>query len=222
MPSPRDLTIMCFYADLGNPYFPLLRDMTQSAKAVMPDARTVLMTPTPTDELRGLFDKTVDLSSEMHTTKETVCYDRARATLSWQTMTQGSTLYTDPDIVFRKPVPFTEEFDVGLLWRKRKPDQPINTGLVLANPGALGFWRRYGAIVANLPTSLRAWWCDQLAFSVLTGVDHEPEDTIQVFDARVKLFDWLKACAPPEKGIIDPWALHMKGSRKWTELKETA
>lgn len=213
MPSPLD--IVCFYAELGNPYYPLLKQMTESAKAVMPHARTVLLTPTPSAQLDKLFDRTIDLSREMVTTRETICYDRARATVSWQAVTQSKTVYSDPDILFRKEVPFTDDFDVGLLWRKRKPDQPINTGIVLAKPGCNQFWARYGAIVANLPASLRGWWCDQLAFSVLTGVCHETGDTLNLYDARVKLFDWLSACAPPEKGVSDPWALHMKGQRKW-------
>lgn len=219
MPSRPNLDFVCFYADLGNPYFQLIERMTNSVKAVMPEARTVLLTPTPSKALSDLFGKTVDLSSEMHTTKETVCYDRARATVSWQGVTQNNTVYTDPDILFRRRVPFTEEFDVGLLWRKRKPDQPINTGIVLTKPGCPAFWARYGAIVANLPASLRGWWCDQLAFSVLTGVCHETGDVLNLYDARVKLFDWLKACAPPEKEIDDPWALHMKGQRKWEDMK---
>lgn len=213
MRSP--LNIVCFYADLGNPYFPLLEEMTLSAKRVMPESRTVLLTPTPVPEICDLFDTTVDFSRGMTTTRDTICYDRVRATLAWQNIATEPTVYTDPDISFRRPVEFSEDFDVGLLWRTRKPDQPVNTGLVLAKPGFPAFWKRYGAIAVNLPAVLRSWWCDQLAYSVLTGADHEAGDTFQVFDARVRLFDWLKACAPPEKNIENPWAVHMKGDRKW-------
>ena len=143
------LDIVCFYADLGNPYLPLLERMTQSAKAVMPYCRTVLLTPTPSRYLSSLFDKTCDLSPDMKTTTETLCYDRARTTVSWQGLTQVPTCYTDPDIEFRKPIPMSNDWDVALLWRKRKPDQPINTGVVLANPGPSLFWARYGAIVTE-------------------------------------------------------------------------
>lgn len=219
MHSQRNLDVVFYYAELGNPYLPLIERATQSCLEVMPYARRVLLTPTPSQELNKHFDKVVDLSPNMKTTRESLCYDRARVTVSWQGMTKNDTIYSDPDIEFQKPIPFDGSFDVGLLWRKRKPDQPINTGLVLATPGSPMFWARYGAIVENLPAKLRGWWCDQLAFNVLMGTYHEAGETIQAYDARVKLFDWLEACAPPEKLTgQQPWALHQKGHRKWREM----
>lgn len=214
--SPPRLDIVCFYADLGRPYLSLMETMTQSAKRVMPYARTVLLTSTPSPELETLFDKTVDLSQHMKTTEKTVCYDRAVSTVSWQALTEGRTIYTDPDIEFRREVEFDGSFDVGLLWRPRKPDQPINTGIVLAEPGFSGFWTHYGAIAANLPLPLRSWWCDQLAYNVMLGTMHKANDTIQAHDARVKLFLMSDHCTPREKATTDnPWAWHDKGKRKW-------
>lgn len=210
------LDIVCFYANLGRPYFDLIVDMTASAKRIMPYARTVLLTPTPSPELGALFDKMVDMSPHMKTTEKTVCFDRAVSTVSWQRLTEGRTIYADPDIEFHREVEFDGSFDVGLLWRPRKPDQPINTGIVLAEPGFNQFWTNYGAIAANLPLPLRSWWCDQLAYNVMLGTMHRAGDTIQAHDARVKLFLMSDHCTPREKATTgNPWAWHDKGKRKW-------
>lgn len=218
MSEPLD--IVCFYAELGRPYLPLIERMTKSAKRVMPYARTVVITPTPSAELCNLFDNWLDISKEITTTDQTVCYDRARCTVSWQAMTKGRTIYTDPDIEFHREVEFDGSFDVGLLWRPRKPDQPINTGIVLAEPGFKDFWSHYGAIVVNLPLPLRSWWCDQLSFNVMLGTMHKSGDTFQAHDARVKLFEMSQHCTPHDKATTDnPWAWHDKGARKWTEAQ---
>ena len=220
--SLPSLDIVCFYSDLGRPYFDLMANMTASAKRAMPYARTVLLTPTPSKDLGALFDKMVDMSSDMQTTEKTVCFDRARSTVSWQAMTQNRTIYADPDIEFHREVEFDGSFDVGLLWRPRKPDQPINTGIVLAEPGCNLFWANYGAIAANLPNPLRSWWCDQLAYNVLLGTLHKAGDTVQAKDARVKLFLMSDHCTPREKATTDnPWAWHDKGKRKWGGLEVT-
>lgn len=216
-PQP-DLSIVCFYADLGRPYLHLMARMTASAKRVMPLAETVLITPTPAPEIGGLFDTVVDVSRHLKTTDKTVCFDRACATVSWQRLAERRTVYTDPDIEFHRPVEFDGSFDVGLLWRKRKADQPVNTGIVLAEPGCSEFWRTYGSVAANLPTALRSWWCDQLAYTVMLGIMHSAGDTVQAFDARVKLFEMTDHCTPREKATTDnPWAWHDKGKRKWTD-----
>lgn len=214
--SLPELSVVCFYSDLGRPYLPKIELMTTSAKRVMPHARTILITPTPSAELNSMFDKVVDISADVTTTEKTVCYDRARSTVTWQALSQGRTIYTDPDIEFHREVEFDGSFDVGLLWRPRKPDQPINTGIVLAEPGCHKFWSHYGAVAANLPMPLRSWWCDQLAYNVLLGTLHKEGDTIQAYDARVKLFLMSDHCTPREKATTEnPWAWHDKGKRKW-------
>lgn len=214
--APPSLDIVVFYANLGRPYLPLIELCTQSAKRVMPYARTVLLTPTPSKELERLFDKQIDLSANLTTTEKTVCYDRAACTVSWQGHTENRTIYADPDIEFNREVHFDGSFDVGLLWRPRKPDQPVNTGIVLAEPGSTKFWVQYGAIAANLPKPLRSWWCDQLAYNVMLGTLHKAGDIIQAYDARVKLFLMSDHCTPREKATTDnPWAWHDKGKRKW-------
>lgn len=212
----KPLDVVAFYADLGRPYLPLIEQMTASAKRAMPWCRTVLLTPTPSEDLEACFDKTIDLSPYMRTTEKTVCYDRATSTVSWQAQTSARTIYADPDIEFHRAVEFDGSFDVGLLWRPRKPDQPINTGIVLAEPGCPDFWRHYGAIAANLPLPLRSWWCDQLAYNVMLGTMHKAGDVFQAYDARVKLFNMTDHCTPREKATTDnPWAWHDKGKRKW-------
>lgn len=217
------IDICCFYADLGYPYLSHMETMTKSAKVAMPNARTVLLTPTPSIELRQLFDKTIDISVAMKTTQETICYDRARATVSWAANTKNSTIYSDPDIEFNREIEFDGSFEVGLLWRPRKPDQPINTGLVLSEAGCKEFWGRYGAIIANLPSSLHGWWCDQIGFNIMLGTLHKAGDVVQAHDARVKLFPMNEYCAPREKTTTDnPWAWHNKGRRKWTQGSKAA
>lgn len=214
--SQPDLDIVVFYADLGRPYLSLIEAMTQSAKRAMPYARTVLLTSTPSEEVASHFDKMIDMSKHVTTTEKTVCIDRARSTVSWQAITKNRTIYADPDIEFHREVEFDGSFDVGLLWRPRKPDQPINTGIVLAEPGHLEFWRRYGAIAQNLPAPLHSWWCDQLAYNVMLGTMHKPGDVVQAYDAKVKLFLMSDHCTPREKATTDnPWAWHDKGQRKW-------
>lgn len=216
MLSLPKLDLVMFYADLGRPYLPLIETCTRSAKAAMPYIRTVCITPTPSRDISALFDKVIDTSSNMKTTADTVCYDRAVSTVSWQAATQNRTIYADPDIEFHRPVEFDGSFDVGLLWRPRKPDQPINTGIVLAEPGSRMFWAHYGAVVENLPRPLRSWWCDQLGYNVLLGTLHKAGEIIQAHDARVKLFLMSEHCTPREKATTDnPWAWHDKGKRKW-------
>ncbi len=214
MPAKQPEDIVLYYADLGRHYMPCIQRLNWSVRRTMPDARLVLITPTPHKKFEPFFDKVVDVSKAMTTTDETVCYDRVRSMVSWQMMTTRTTLHVDPDLEFRRPVEFSDDWDIGLLWRKRKPDQPINTGMILAQPGHHEFWVQYGAIAANLPLKLRGWWCDQLAFSVMLGTLHKAGDTVQAHDARVKLIDWLGACAPEEKANPDVWAIHFKGDRK--------
>lgn len=214
--SPPKLDLVVFYADLGRPYLPLIRQCTDSAKRAMPYIRTVLLTPTPSDDLASCFDKTVNMSSDMATSEKTVCIDRVRATASWQALTENRTIYADPDIEFNREIPFDGSFDVGLLWRPRYPAQPVNTGIVLAEPGFKDFWAHYGAIAINLPVALHSWWCDQLAYTVMLGTLHKAGDTVQAHDARVKLFDMHSHCTSREKVTSEnPWAWHDKGKRKW-------
>lgn len=206
--------IVMFYAELGRPYLPLIEAMTGSAKAVMPEATTVLLTPTPSAKLARLFD-------QMHimpvtATWENLCLERARCMVSWQCQSTERTIYVDPDVVFRYPVEFGN-FDVGVAWRSAKPDQPVNTGLILAEPGNLKFWKHYGSIVGNLPPVLHSWWCDQLGFSILLGAAHNAGETLLVDEARVKLFDVNLICPKLENVTEVSWTAHYKGSRKGPE-----
>jgi len=215
MAAPQ-LDLVVWYADLGRPYLPLIQQCTASAKRAMPYIRTVLLTPTPSRELGACFDKMVELPG-LPADQNTICIDRVKATVSWQSMTQNRTIYADPDIEFNREIPFDGSFDVGLLWRPRYPAQPINTGIVLAEPGHQDFWRHYGAIAVNLPKPLHSWWCDQLAYTVMLGTLHIAGDTVKAHDARVKLFDMHSHCTAREKVTSDnPWAWHDKGQRKWS------
>lgn len=211
--------IVLFFADLGKPYLQLIARMSQSARRTMPNSRLILLTPTPRKKYTKLFDKIVDLSAEMKVSESTLCYDRVRAMVSWQSMSKTDTIYVDPDIEFVRPAG-VGDFDVGLMWRKKKPDQPVNTGLIIARAGHDEFWRQYGSIVANLPIPLRAWWCDQLGFSILigrtaaSGKQRAAGDTFISYDAKVHLFDMDSTCSFPERATNTTIAHHYKGNVK--------
>jgi len=205
------LDVVCYYADFGRPYLPLIERMCASVREVMPDARLVLLTPTPKDELSAPFDTTAPLDIE--TTHANLCRERARAVCSWAMSAERPAVFVDPDVEFVK-APDLGRYDVGLLWRTNKPDQPVNTGLIVAQPGQRDFWWRYGSVAVNLPKVVHYWWCDQLAFALLTGVCHQAGETLLIEGARVRLLDAASTCAPPDEATPEAWAHHYKGKLK--------
>jgi hypothetical protein len=209
--------IVCFYTDLGRPYLPLLKRMTDTAKSVMPYCKTTLLTTTLTEELGSLFDNNVQINLKCDATD--VCFVKSRAMITWQAQLKEPCVFVDPDIVFQNPIPAIDA-DVGLL-RTRKSAHPINSSFVMAAPGHHEFWKKYGNVVASLPTPLRSWWCDQLAFSVMMGSLIEAGKSVDAFGAKVALIPFEQACAEPERALPGAWALHYKGSRKgegWSQF----
>lgn len=206
--------VVCFYADLGDyRYLPHIKRMCESAKAVMPECKTVILTPTDDTELLGFFDHSILL--ELEVTKENLCASRARVTTSWQLQSDGLTYFTDPDVVFRNRPELDRDADIFLSWKSKRPAQPCNSGLVITRPGHLDFWKRYASAAINLPKPLNAWWCDQLAYNLLVGTVHQPGDYVRCLDANVKLVDSRVMCASSEEGTDQSWSLHYKGARKW-------
>src|SRR5262252_3831195 len=207
------IDIVCFYAHLGRPYGELMARMTASAKSMFP-CRTVLLTPTPSADLTRFFDETVELSHPAN--PQTVCLEKVRAIVSWAVIAERPTLFADPDLVFTGTPPLDNSFDVGLLWRKTKPDQPINTGAILVNPGPKlrDFWLHYGRIASNMPAVLHPWFCDQMAFALMTGDIHQPDERLTIDGARVWLMNATDHCYKPGTVSSKAWALHMKGATK--------
>lgn len=210
------LNIVCFYHELGRKkYQPLLRNMAASAKRVMPDCATALLTPTPETPAGQYFDKIYPLNGFVSSV-ETMFLDRARAVVSWAIQTKHPTVFCDADVEFQNPVAFGD-YDVGLMyrrWWRDKPDQRVNAGMILARPGFEAFWRRYGMVVANLPPQLHQWWSDQMAFTLMVGNVREPGETVLIEGARVKLLDMDKHCTTPDRATTDIWAVHYKGNHK--------
>lgn len=205
--------IVCYYADIGNPYLPLMERMTASAKAVMPDAVTLLLTPTPTTECAKFFDEMIPIDKPFK--REELCKNRAKSTTSWMMQNPvPPTIFADPDIVFKRPIEFTNGYDVGLMWRDDRPDQPVNTGIVVAQNYRPRFWKHYIEIAMNLPEPLHHWYADQLSYSLLTGVCRKPGDLFMVDDARVQLLDMATHCPTPDLDVPSAWAVHHKGRRK--------
>lgn len=214
---PR-LDIVCYYADLGRPYRPLIEQMCASARRVMPDNRLVMLTPTPAAFMADCFDDVFPLPKPA--TAENLCLERARSSTSWGQVTSFPFLLVDPDIVFLAPPRIDPEADIQLLWRRGRPDQPVNSGVVFSRPGQKDFWQDYGHIAVNLPWRLHGWFCDQLAFSLMTGVYNKAGDLLKIGPTRIKLVDALDHCERPGKATEKAWAHHYKGWTKGDEWKQ--
>jgi hypothetical protein len=154
-------------------------------------------------------------------TEDNLCLERARVSVSWAKLTDRPFLLADPDIEFLAPPRIHPEADVQLLWRTSKPDQPVNSGVVWSKPGLDFFWTHYGKIAINLPQRTHGWFCDQLAYSLMTGVYHNPGDHITLNGTRVELVDAKDHCERPGKVRSGAWAHHHKGwSHKGEEFRQ--
>jgi hypothetical protein len=208
------IDVVCYYADLGRPYQPLMERMCASAHAVM-DCRTVIMTPTPRDWMGGVFDTVVPHQSLSYkvVNRDNLCQQRAEAMMSWGALCNRETIFVDPDLEFRA-APRWGDWDIGLLWRKEKMAMPVNTGAILCRPGFPKFWERYGNTAVNLPARIHGWWCDQIGFSVMLGSLHEPGAVIDCLGARVALLNAADNCHVPKAATSEAWAIHLKGKLK--------
>ena len=210
------IDVVCYYADLGRPYQPLMQRMCQSAKRHM-DCRTVILTPTPLDWMRDVFDTVAPhhSASYKHVTRDNLCQQRAEAMMSWGAYCNRPTFFVDPDLEFRSVVTLPE-CDMALLWRDDKLAMPVNTGFIATSPfdGQKDFWLVYGNTVVNLPTRIHGWWCDQLGFSLMLGNQHKAGDRMKVLGAEIALLNAADHCDVPDKVTEQAWAVHYKGSRK--------
>lgn len=207
--------IVCYYAENGLPYLPLMRRMYESAHDIMPDVSVKIVTPTPDEKFLEIFDEMVVVkASNDRKISQRLCLEKVRSMATYMIKFQRRTIFIDPDVVFHQEPVFDGSFDIGLLWRDQKPDQPINTGMILAEPGFRDFWWHYGNIAVNLPEQVHWWWCDQLAFTLMTSVFHKAGEMLTIDNARVKLLDARLACAPPDEALPGCWAIHYKGALK--------
>jgi len=198
--------IVCFYADLGIDYYvPLLEKLTASARAVMPGVRLVLLSPS---KVPG-FDVTVPMPKAG---EADICYRRAEALASWGSYSPRASVFVDADLEFRS-FPQFGDWDIGLMWR-RNPAQPINSGMILARPQQKEFWASYLRIAYSLPKPFRAWWGDQLPFSLMTGVFNKPGDEMDIGGSKIKLLEMDRLCPKSDRPHPEAWALHYKGTRR--------
>jgi len=211
------IDVVCYYADFGRPYEPLLERMFTSARRVMPGCHTAFLTPTPRPWMHDMAAEVIALQAEPNLM--TLARDRAVAMTSLMVVAKRPVLLVDPDIAFQRAPDFPDA-DVALLWRRKKVDQPINNGAIYARPGCPEFWKKYSHIAINLPKEIHHWWCDQIAFTTMTSVFRHPGDTFQVMDAKVHLWDAYKACAPVKQAEGTAWALHYKGALKGEEFEK--
>jgi hypothetical protein len=218
LPSePGGTDILVYYADFGLPYREHIERLAASARRILPEARLVLLTPTP-DKVPDVFDATVVMDA-MPPGEKLMLY-RIWAQICWLVATNRKTIVCDVDLEFlRKPV-FDGSFDIGLLWRTNKPDQPINTGLTLVGPGQRRFWEHQARVAANLPLICHSWWADQLSLCLMTGICHKAGDMLDIDGSRVRLFDASECCDVAKDIKENAWALHYKGARKGGWFKD--
>ncbi len=204
--------VVCYYADFGLPYREHVIRHARSVKRVMPEARSILLTPNAVD-LSPYFNHVIVTEKEANW--ETLMADRCLAHIRWAAGTDRRTIFSDCDLELLKPPVFDGGFDVGLLWRGRdRTDMPICASMILMEPNLTEFCRLWAEIVVNIPDPIKQWWCDQISLSLITGVTHQKGDLLSIEDARVKLLDYALCADKAEKVTEDSWALHQKGSKK--------
>lgn len=209
------MDIVCFYAEIGmgDGYRVLMERMTASAREVMPDARLLLIAPDGVStDIRKLFDKTARYPDA--TARDDLIYHKGRAMLTLGLATDNVTAFVDPDIVFQKPIIEPDAFDLGLLWRNARADQPVNAGLIITRPHQHKFWLKFGQVLEALPAKNRRWYCEQIALSLVTGVCHKAGETFDILGSRVRLLDTVEHCSLPEFADETTRAIHFKDARK--------
>lgn len=213
------IDVVCYYADLGRPYRPLMERMCASAKKHI-DCATVILTPTPAPWMTGVFDRVAGYTSQSYptVTRENLCQQRAEGMTAWGGRCERLTFFVDPDIEFRN-TPAIPDCDVALLWRADRFSMPVNTGFISTKPGQERFWMQYGNTVLNLPPRIHGWWCDQIGFSILLGNSHAAGDTLDLHGAKIHLLDTFDNCASPKKATEKAWAIHYQGHSKGPEWK---
>lgn len=203
--------VVCYYADFGLPYREHVIRHARSIKRVMPEARSILLTPNAVD-LSPYFNHVI--VTETPAKWETLMADRTLAHIRWAIGTERRTIFCDCDLEILKPPQF-DGFDVGVLWRGRdRTDMPICASMVLMEPNLMEFNRLWAEIVVNIAEPVKQWWCDQISLSLITGVTHKKGDLLLIEDARVKLLDYALCADREEKVTEETWALHRKGSEK--------
>lgn len=204
--------VVCYYADFGLPYREHVIRHARSIKKVMPEARSILLTPNAVD-LSPYFNHVI--VTEQEAKWETLMADRTMAHIRWAIGTDRKTIFSDCDLEMLRAPEFDGSFDVGLLWRGRdRADMPVCASMILMEPNLLEFNRLWAEIVYNISAPVKQWWADQISLSLITGVTRQKGDTFLVEDARVKLLDYNLCADKPRKVTEETWALHRKGAEK--------
>lgn len=204
--------VVCYYADFGLPYREHVIRHARSIKKVMPEARSILLTPNAVD-LSPYFNHVI--VTEAQANWDTLMADRTIAHIRWAVGTDRRTIFTDCDLELLKPPEFDGSFDVGLLWRGRdRTDMPVCASMILMEPNLQEFNRLWAEIAINIPAPIKQWWADQISLSLITGVTHRKGSTLLIEDARVKLLDYSLCADKQDKVTEETWAIHRKGAEK--------
>jgi hypothetical protein len=133
--------------------------------------------------------------------------------------TDRNTILTDADVEFRRDMAplFEGDWDVALLKRGDGPvrqAQPLLAAMALTKPteGARRFWAEYQTVLSNFPRAWAAWWCDQMALSLVLGTTNLRGDVVACDGFRVALLD--ADVIAPAVAMPGAYTVHFKGLRE--------
>lgn len=206
--------IAYFYVEQGKPWWrEATKALIRSARETQPGCEITHMSDKATGQQRGTDNGMI--------ADEAIGNERLMMAKGWMwathsQMVERNTVLCDADMEFRRSMAplFNGDWDVGLLHRQeggRAKGMPFLAAMALTKPtdGARRFWGEYLSVMQSLPKAWAAWWCDQVAFSILLGVTRVGEGTMKYDGYTVKLFD--AELLAPHIPTPDCYAVHFKG-----------
>ncbi|MEY3466391.1 MAG: hypothetical protein RL603_1991 [Pseudomonadota bacterium] len=249
-PSPLQsaVDLVTFHVDLPespsgmhepSEYVANLFDWLRSARAVAPQARTILLTDESTEIPSHL---TFDLVLRRPIDRERLMYERMRVQAEYLAVREAdreSVLLDSDAVINADPVGlFRSDFDVGLTWRDGFAAAPFNGGVIVVPAGergarffveALECYAELASrpnIAGSFDRDLRAWWGDQFVLALMVGyrefADRGAATAALTDDFRVGFLpcdtynftvDDLDQMTDPA-GLRDKFVVHFKGNRK--------
>lgn len=207
------MALAYFYVGFGEPWYRVAAAASfKTARRHMPGQMIAHLSDAVTPTLRGSGSV---MRLPLDVGRDVLCGAKAQAMAYYALDAQEPVAFVDTDVMFQDSIEgYFGDYDIGLIWRPRIA-QPYNAGLVFSMPtaGARSFWRRYSEVANSLPPSLQNWFADQIAFSMIVGLDAKPGDVVEAAGARVRVFDLAEVCpcvSSDEKRVEAP-AVHFKG-----------
>lgn len=217
------MDVVCFYAGFGHKkYRDMALLMAKSARKQMPGIRLVHLTDRYTPKLEG-FDAVIRGDADIP--HEEIGVAKAVMISGYASQTQKNTVFTDPDIIFNKDIGelFKTAFDVGFSFNNGyAAHKAFNEGIILTRPKQDDFWLKYNKIASKLFPEAKAWWAGQLTIAMMLGVNHEPDQIIDVLGSRVWMLPHERLCLKPfgvPMSRMDSYTTHFTGDlrKEWME-----